>query len=94
MQVPRTMNMIPPDAPRMRRHARELHISTKIVIPAGTLEALFARYAWLDSHAVADSDIGDAGAYPDDYAGPFVAETVGGLDFEVAYAAGVPEVDV
>lgn len=67
------MNMVAAHAASVRRHAREFHIGTQIVVPAGTFEAVAARDSRLDSYTVARLEVRYVGAGPDDFAGAFVA---------------------
>lgn len=94
MQIARVMHVVPPHAACVRRHARKLHAQAEVIVTAGALKAVATRHAGLDCHAVAGFEVRDFGARPDDFASAFVAEAVGGSDFEVADTAGVPEVDV
>ena len=61
---------------------------------AGAFEAVAARDSRLNGHTVARFEVLYIGAGPDDFAGAFVAQAVCCLDFEVADAAGMPEVDI
>jgi hypothetical protein len=63
-------------------------------VAAGAFEAVAAGNSGLNGYAVTGFEVLHFGACPDDFAGAFVPEAVGGLHFEVADAAGVPEVDV
>jgi hypothetical protein len=63
-------------------------------VAAGAFEAVAARNSRLNGYAIAGFEVLDFGTCPDDFTGAFVPEAVCGLHFEVADAAGVPEVDV
>ena len=67
------MNMVAAHAASVRRHARELHIGTEIVVAAGAFEAVAARNSGLNGYAVAGFEVLDIRASPDDFAGAFVA---------------------
>jgi len=70
------VNMVAAHAASIRRHTRELHIETKIVVPTGAFEAVAARDSRLNGYAVTRFEVLHIGAGPDDFAGAFVAQTV------------------
>lgn len=78
----------------VRWNSRELDLRAKVVVAAGALEAVVARYTRFHCYVVASFEVLDFCACPDDCTCTFVAETVVALDDERANSACVPEVDV